>query len=162
MAFPNSLDSLTRPNTTDPQNAPSHAGIIDSISDAIEAVEAKVGIDSSAVITSHDYKLTPRMITLADGATVTIDLTKRGIHTITLGGNRILAVSGETAGQVFVLRIIQGAGSNTVTWFSTIKWSNGVAPTLSTGAGDIDVFAFIVTDTDTYEGFTVGQDLATA
>jgi plastocyanin len=160
MAFANSLDSLTRPNTTDPQNAPSHAGIIDSISDAIEAVEAKVGVDASAVITSHDYKITPRMITLTDGATVTIDLTKRGIHTITLGGNRILAVSGETAGQVFVLRIIQdGSGTRTVTWFSTIKWAGGVAPTLTTTLNKIDVFGFICTGTDEYDGFVIGTNL---
>jgi plastocyanin len=160
MAFPDSLDSPTRPNTTDPQNAPSHAGIIDSISDSIEAAQAKIGADASAVITSHDYKLTPRMITLTDGATVTIDLTKRGIHTITLGGNRILAVSGETAGQVFVLRIIQdGSGTRTVTWFSTIKWAGGVAPTLTTTLNKIDVFGFICTGTDEYDGFVIGTNL---
>lgn len=55
--FPTSLDSLTNPNTTDALNSPSHAGQHGDANDAIEALEAKVGVNGSAVNTSHDYKL---------------------------------------------------------------------------------------------------------
>ena len=55
--FPTSLDTLTNPTATDPQNNPSHAGQHSDANDALEAIEAKVGINSSAVQTSHDYKL---------------------------------------------------------------------------------------------------------
>lgn len=55
--FPTSIDSLTNPNTTDPQNNPSHAGQHSDANDAIEALEAKVGANGSAVTTSHDYKI---------------------------------------------------------------------------------------------------------
>lgn len=159
--FPTSIDSLSNPEGTDGLNSPSHATQHGNANDAIEAIEAKVGADSSAVTTSHDYKLTPRMITLTDGATVTIDLSKRGIHSVTLGGNRTLEVSGETAGQVFILRLIQdGTGSRTVTWFSTINWAGGSEPTLTTTASAWDVFGFITTATDTYDGFIVGQNLS--
>jgi hypothetical protein len=42
-----------------------------------------------------------------------------------------------------ILKIIQGgSGSYTVTWPGTVKWSGGVAPTLSTGVGDIDIVSF--------------------
>lgn len=55
--FPSSLDSLTNPTTSSPLNNPSHAGQHSDANDAIEALEAKVGANSSAVESSHDYKL---------------------------------------------------------------------------------------------------------
>jgi hypothetical protein len=55
--FPSSLDTLTNPISTDPVTNPSHASQHANANDAIEALEAKVGVDSSAVTTSLDYKL---------------------------------------------------------------------------------------------------------
>ena len=55
--FPTTLDSLTNPTSTDTTTAVDHAGQHSNANDAIEALEAKVGADSSAVTTSHDYKL---------------------------------------------------------------------------------------------------------
>ena len=158
--FPTSLPSFSNPSAGDYLNSPAHATQHGNENDEITAVATKVGITGSTVITSDDYKLTPRMITLVDGATVTADLSKRGVHSVTLGGNRTLAVSNETVGQVFVLRLIQdGAGSHTVTWFSTIKWPSGTAPTLTTTAGSVDTFAFIVTASGNYDGYFVGFDM---
>ena len=101
--------------------------------------------------------------TETDGATVTFtltDKTKGKIRSVTLGGNRTLAISGETVGQVFMIRLIQdGTGSRTVTWFSTIKWPDNVVPTLTTTASKIDVFGFLVTSAGNYEGFILGQNL---
>jgi len=101
--------------------------------------------------------------TETDGVTVTFDLsnkTKGTIRTVTLEGNRTLAISNESTDQVFVIKLKQdGTGSRTVTWFSTIKWPGNVVPTLTTTAGKIDVFGFIVTSADNYEGFIVGQNV---
>ena len=55
--FPTSLDSLTNPATTDQLNSPSHAAQHANANDAIEQLQAKVGVNSSAVTTSHDYKI---------------------------------------------------------------------------------------------------------
>ena len=55
--FPTSLDSLTNPTGTDYLNSPDHALQHSNENDAIEALEAKVGVDSSAVTSSIDYKL---------------------------------------------------------------------------------------------------------
>ena len=55
--FPTSLDALTNPSGTDSMSSPSHAGQHTDANDAIEALQAKVGADSSAVTTSHDYKI---------------------------------------------------------------------------------------------------------
>ena len=55
--FPSSLDDFTNPISTNGLNSPSHATQHTNENDAIEALEAKVGADGSAVTTSHDYKL---------------------------------------------------------------------------------------------------------
>ena len=96
----------------------------------------------------------------SDGTTITFDLEDATIHQVTLGGNRTLALSNVSIGQAFVIRLIQGTGgSKLVTWFSTIKWSGGSAPTLSTTAGKADVFGFICTASDNYDGFLIGSNL---
>lgn len=97
----------------------------------------------------------------SDGSTITFDLANGPIHSVTLGGNRTLALNNSATGKVFVIRLIQdGSGSRTVTWFSTIKWEFGIEPTLSTTAADVDVFGFICTGANTYDGFTIGQALS--
>lgn len=56
--FPTSLDALTNPTSTDALTSPSHSGQHANANDAIEALEAKVGVDGSAVTTSLDYLVT--------------------------------------------------------------------------------------------------------
>lgn len=136
--------------------------------DASAAIAATKISGTAAVLSGNTFtgtntfvKTVQTITNATDGATVTFDLSLGNIHTVTLGGNRTLAISNETAGQCFIVELIQdGTGSRTVTWFSTVKWAGGVAPTLSTGANDIDVFGFICTAADTYLGFVVGQDCA--
>jgi len=55
--FPASLDSLTNPTSSDSLNSPSHSAQHANSNDAIEALQAKVGVDGSAVTTSIDYQL---------------------------------------------------------------------------------------------------------
>lgn len=55
--FPTSLDTFTDPTATGKLNSPSHSQQHINNNDAIEKLEAKVGIDGSAVTTTHDYKL---------------------------------------------------------------------------------------------------------
>lgn len=134
-------------------------------------------MDSTAVVagtnaTSTQYNNLRKDVVLGqkivgsetDGATITFDMsdqTKSNIRTVVLGGNRTLAVSNVATGQVFIIRLVQPAASagKTVTWWSTIKWPSGAAPTLSTGVNDVDVFGFICTGSNTYDGFFVGFDL---
>jgi len=95
-----------------------------------------------------------------DGSTVTFDLNEANTHTVTLGDNRTLAISNEDAGQKFIINLVQdGTGSRTVTWFSTIKWAGGSAPTLTTTANKADSFGFLCTGTDAYYGFVIGQNI---
>jgi len=102
----------------------------------------------------------PALKSNSDASTVTFDVNEANVHTVTLGANRVFAISNETAGQKFMIRILQdGTGSRTVTWFSTIKWAGGSAPTLTTTANKADVVGFLVTGADTYDGFVIGQNI---
>jgi hypothetical protein len=56
--FPNTIDQLTNPSATDSVAVVDHAAQHANANDAIEALQAKVGADSSVVTTSHDYKIT--------------------------------------------------------------------------------------------------------
>lgn len=93
----------------------------------------------------------------SDGATVTFDMSASNVHNVTLGGNRTLAVSNVSTGQVFVIILKQNAGSNTVTWWSNIKWTGATTPTLTTTGSRWDIFAFIYDGTN-YYGSIVGQN----
>ena len=158
----------------------------------LRAALTKIGADSSAVTSSHDYKLSgvtstakavstagaqtiagkktldegaiihaPKVYTPEAAATATLDLSLGNNHEITMpAGNITIAISNETNGQYFTIDITQdGTGSRTVTWFTTIKWAGGSAPTLTTTADKRDSFGFKVTGTDTYDGFVIGADI---
>lgn len=258
ITYPTTLDTLNNPTGTDPVNSPSHATQHADANDAIEALEAKVGVNSSAVTTSHDYKLsgvtgsdkavsltgsevlTNKTLTapkIANGGfiadangneqviftttasavnevaitnattgttgpliaasgetnvdlrvsgkgtgkvhnisstygnittyspsvagTATLTLNTSNIHTINMpAGNITIALSNESVGQCFIVNIVQdGGGSRTVTWFSTIKWAGGGAPTLTTTGGKIDSIGFIVTSAGNYQAYVVGQNI---
>ena len=55
--FPTSLDTLTNPTSSDSLNSPSHSAQHANVNDAVEALQAKVGIDSSADTSSLEYRI---------------------------------------------------------------------------------------------------------
>lgn len=100
ITFPVSLDSLPNPTSTDlMENATlelDHDQQHANANDAIEALEAKVGIDSSAVTTSHDYKLGE--VTSSDkavGKTATQTLTNK---TLT---SPVINVTSDATGDIY-------------------------------------------------------------
>lgn len=78
MSFPTSLDNLdaTSPLASDNLGTGPHSSLHDQERTAVDAIEAKIGIDSSAVTTSHDYKLSG--VTGTDKA-----VSKTGTETLT-------------------------------------------------------------------------------
>lgn len=61
----------------------------------------------------------------------------------------------------FTLKVIQDSTARTITWPASVDWPSATAPTLSSGSGDVDVFAFFTHDGGTtWYGFTGGQDLS--
>lgn len=75
------------------------------------------------------------------GVTTTIDLSTGPNRQLTLNSaSTTLSLDNPTAGVTYTLAIIQGSGSQTVTWPGTVKAPGGTLPTLSTGAGAKDLF----------------------
>lgn len=99
--------------------------------------------------------------TPAGAGTATLDLSKSNRHVITMpAGNITIALSNTKVGQKFIVEIIQDSvGSRTVTWFSTIKWAGGSAPTLTTTANKKDTVGFVVTSVGNYDGYVIGQNV---
>lgn len=96
----------------------------------------------------------------SDASTITFDLSKGNIHSVTLRGNRSLQVTNVKVGQIFIIRLKQDStGSRTVNWWSGIKWVDGVEPVLTTTPNKTDVFGFICVGEGSYDGFIIGQNL---
>lgn len=91
-----------------------------------------------------------------DASTVTFDMNASNTHTVTLGGNRTLAVTNDADGQSFSIIVKQDAtGSRTVTWWSGIRWQDGIVPTLTTTANKWDLFRFKRISSGVYLGAAV-------
>jgi len=97
-----------------------------------------------------------------------IDLTLGNVVTATLGagtgGETTFAfINPSPTGKAcsFTLILTQdGTGSRTVDWPGSVQWAGSSAPTLSTGDGDVDIFAFVTVDAGTtWFGFTGGLNL---
>lgn len=56
-SFPTGLDALTNPTGASSLTSPDHAGQHADANDAIESLQAKVGVNGSAVTSSLDYKI---------------------------------------------------------------------------------------------------------
>jgi hypothetical protein len=98
--------------------------------------------------------------TSTDQAVINFDIASSTAHNVVLGGDRTLAVKNTRAGDRFILRLTQdGTGSRDVTWFSTIKWAGGSAPTLTTTPSKADVIGFLCTGTNAFDGFVIGQNI---
>ncbi len=97
----------------------------------------------------------------AGGGTSTLDLSLSNQHYVTFpAGNITIALSNDTNNQIFLVSLTQDSGgSRTVTWFTTIKWTGGTTPTLTTTANKRDTFGFIRTGSGTYDGFIIGQNI---
>ncbi len=86
-------------------------------------------------------------VTLADGATVTVDFALGNKFRLTLAGNRTMDTpTGLAAGQGGVIKIVQDAtGGRTLSWAAAWKWQGG-APALSAAGGAVDLIGYEVED----------------
>ena len=84
--------------------------------------------------------------TLTDEATITPDLNDSNNYVVVLAGNRTIAnptnITAGQSGSIFVTQ--DGTGSRTASWGSYWDWAGGTAPTLSTGASQVDRIDYIV------------------
>lgn len=73
----------------------------------------------------------------------TIDWNEGPNHKSTMTGNCTYTFTAPAGPGHLQLKLVQDAtGSRTATWPGTVKWPGGTAPTLSTGANEIDIISF--------------------
>lgn len=128
--YPTSIDALSNPASSDlMENATAaldHNTQHANANDAIEALEAKVGADSSAVTTSHDYKLGEILTTdKAVGKTATQTLTNKTLTApaINMGSDATGDTYYRTAGGAFARLPIGTSGQILQTSASAIpEW----------------------------------------
>ena len=134
-------------------NANSGDGIIQQKVDAKDLVIQQYDGDEVVRFTDGgDVKVTNTVYfaaetanTIGDGATGAIDWNVSQKQKVTITGTGITCNFTNPSGPCnLLLKVVQGDGSDVIaTWDSDIKWpSNGTAPTLSTGNGDIDIISF--------------------
>lgn len=104
-----------------------------------------------------------QLYTPASGTTATLNLALGNLHEITMptSGNITIALSNDTNNQAFEVGVTwAGTGTpGTVTWFSTIRWAGGSAPTLTAVVSKRDRFVFRRTGASTYDGMVAGQNI---
>lgn len=76
------------------------------------------------------------------GTTLTLDAASSSgyIKTITLTGNCTFTLTGASAGRAATLELVltqDVTGGRSITWPSSVKWSNAAIPTISTAAASV-------------------------
>ena len=110
----------------------------------VEAGSLKVGTSARA------YN---PITTLTDAASITSDFAVGNNFLVTLAGNRTLAApSNAVAGQSGSIYIIQdGTGSRTLGYNTVFQFVSATVPTLSTGAGDVDMLVYMARSATTID-----------
>lgn len=161
--FPTSLDTLTNPTSTDSLNNPSHSGQHADANDAIEALQAKVGVDSSAITTSLDYRVAQAIADTSlgyiSGGYYTTPQTTNTISALTSTLNRVTYQPFFVEQNTTFDRIAVGT-SNTFTGSSTIRLgiynnSNRQPSTVVLDAGTVSCTA-----SGTLYSITISQSLS--
>lgn len=133
-------------------------GYVNGVTSAIQTqLNAKAPTASPAFttqVTFGNYHLEPSEVDDGNSSTAdTIDWSAGSAHKSTLTGNCTYTFSNPVTGGAYVLRVLTGAGSFTVTWPAAVKWAGGVAPTITTTASRMDLFNFYYDGTNYYGSY---------
>ncbi len=123
-------------------------------------IDLKLSAKGAGEILLDAHYQTPQTYTPSGAGTTTLDLSTGNTHIVTMpAATQTLAISNAKVGQYFIVQINNVTSQGALTWFSTIRWAGGSAPTLTGTNGKRDVFGFYVSGSGTYDGFVVGQNL---
>jgi hypothetical protein len=91
--------------------------------------------------------------TATESGTVSLDISSSNVFKRTLDGDTTFEFTGATSspsGHSFTLMVEQDStGGRSITWPSSVEWSQGTTPSLPDGADDKSVVSFITLDSGT-------------
>ena len=128
--FPASLDALTNPTSSDSLSSPSHSAQHANVNDAVEALQAKVGADSSAVTSSLDYKVaqleaaSPGKILQVVRATDATDRTTTSTSYVDANISVTITPTSTSSTILVVWQYLPAPGSNTAVYNQITNASN--------------------------------------
>lgn len=135
-------------------------------SEASKAVTADANGD---VYISEELKAKSYHDTFSDisssGGTTTLNCETANVFSTTLSENTTLSITNPPASGTsygFLIKVVQDASGSgyTFSWPSSVKWQNGSAPNLSTGASQVDQFALYTHDGGTnFYAFLSGKNM---
>ena len=147
--FPASLDTLTNPTSSDSLSSPSHSAQHANVNDAVEALQAKVGADSSAVTTSLDYKVA-QLEAISHGKILqVVSTTKTNTFTTTstsyvdvTGVSQAITPTSATSKVLIIITGVTGQTSNAdLNRFNIVRDSTNIGQ--STGGATANETSFI-------------------
>lgn len=120
----------------------------------------RLRIDSSGNVKVPNYVLSPQ---LYDAGTKTSDFTlDLGTNgpcqqvTINAAGPLVITLSNPVTGGAYLIKIVQGATTGTVTWPAAVKWGAAGTPVLSNVTGKIDIINLYYDGTNYYGTYALG------
>ena len=170
--------SLTKPATSDLIDISVLNGDLDTLDTTLKSVSDVAGGAVPKTTTVNSHALSGNVsVTLSDvggapstevvntvasaGTAQTLaEPAVKSINDLTLDNASpcVLTFPTSTAGTSFTLVLRQSGSTRTVTWPGGIKWAGGLAPTLSTTTGSIDIFSFVYVTA--WNGFVAGLAMA--
>jgi len=91
----------------------------------------------------------------ATGGTLNVPFASGNIVNITLTASTTLTFTSSVIG-TYILKLTQGgAGSYTITWPASVKWSGATAPTLTTTVGKSDIITLFYDGTNYFGTFSL-------
>lgn len=162
------VQTITNKTISGASNTITNIGNASLINDSVVIGTTSVVLGATAsTIAGVILKSDVQVIATSTGAsgTITFDMSTGNIQNFTFSGSSAsdsvtFALSNVAIGQVFIINITQNSGgSGTVSWFSTIRWTGGGVPTLTTTANKRDTLGFICTGSGTFDAYVVGQDI---
>ena len=116
-------------------------------------IASDLHIKQGSLIVGTSSRAYNPILTLTDAASIAVDFAKGNNFLVTIGGNRTLAApSNAVAGQSGSIYIIQdGSGSRTLSYNTVWQFVSATVPTLSTGAGDVDMLIYMTRSASTID-----------
>lgn len=136
-----------------PAASPAFTGTVTMPSGSVTSSAWAIG--TSTLLASTNYHLEPAEYDSGNsGTTKTLDWSNGSAQKSTLTGSVTYTLTNPVTGGAYVIRIVQGASSYTVTWPASVKWSGGTAPTITVTNGKIDLINLYWDGTSYYGSFT--------